>query len=109
MNTKLQFNFIWVPSSLGGHDGIPFKGMRTTIRWQKHLIEFLECARDVQWEEISFDPLIYQGEATCHFISDEPLPSDWLLDGELIEMLNGFRVLAIGRIVGKADDAPLPS
>lgn len=99
VNTKLQFNFIWVPSSLGGHNGEPYEGMRTTIRWQKYLNAFLQCARDVQWEAIDFDPLVSQGKATCRLTSDEPLPNEWLKDGELIEMLNGFHVLAVGRIL----------
>jgi len=101
MSETLRFNFIWIPSSLGGHSGKPYEGMRTTIRWQKYLNEFLQCARDVQWEVIHFDSQVSQGEATCRLTSDEPLPSEWLKEGELIEMLNGFRVLAIGRIIKK--------
>ena len=99
MSTRLQFSFIWIPNSLGGHDGEPYEGMRTTIRWQKYLSEFMKCARDVQWEVIDFDSKTLQGKATCKLTSDKLLPAEWLKDGELIEMLNGFRVLAIGRIV----------
>lgn len=98
MNTKLRFDFIWMPSSLGGHSSEPYEGMRTTIRWQRYLNEFMQCARDVQWETINFDPATSQGQATCRLTSDDPLPSEWLKDGELIELLSGFRVLAIGRI-----------
>ncbi len=98
MNAELRFEFIWVPSSLGGHSGAPYEGMRTTIRWQKHIDEFLRCARDVQWGAIKFDPATSQGSATCTLRSDTPLPDEWLNEGEVIELLSGFRVLAIGRI-----------
>lgn len=98
MTTELRFEFVWVPSSLGGHSGVPYEGMRMTIRWQKHLNEFLQCARDVQCENIEFDSGTGQGSATCKFISGAPLPDDWIKDGELIELLSGFRVLAVGRL-----------
>ena len=101
MDTGLKLDFIWIPTSLGGHSGEPYEGMRTTIRWQKHLDEFLECARDVQWEKITFDFRSSQGQAICKLSSANSVPDDWLEDGELVEMLNGFRVLAIGRIVKK--------
>ncbi|MCB1869074.1 MAG: hypothetical protein KDI43_11225 [Gammaproteobacteria bacterium] len=95
---KLQFDYIWIPSALGGHNSPPYEGMRTTIRWQKYLNEFLSCARDVQWIEFSFDPETLQGKATCKFTMEDPVPDAWLRDGELIELLSGFRVLAVGRI-----------
>ena len=95
----IKFDFIWIPQSLGGHDAEPYKGMRTTIRWQKYLNEFLQCARDVQWESIDFDLKTKQGSATCRLASDDPLPDSWLKEGELIELLSGYRVLAIGRLV----------
>lgn len=100
MKTKLQFDFIWIPNSLGGHSAEPYEGMRTTIRWQKYLNEFLQCARDVQWESFSFDSSTFQGSATCHLTSEDgSLPEAWLREGELIELLNGYRVLAVGRLV----------
>jgi hypothetical protein len=98
MRTKIQIDYIWIPASLGGHSGSPRKGMRTEIRWQRYLAEFLEGARDVQWEELSFDPDTLQGSATCSFSPDVTIPNEWLQDGELVELLNGFRVLAVARI-----------
>ncbi|MEQ1560886.1 MAG: hypothetical protein ABL933_18370 [Methyloglobulus sp.] len=99
MSTRFEFNFIWIPSSLGGHSGAPYEGMRTIIRWQKYINEFIQCARDIQWEIIHFDPATLQGKASCKLSSDAPLPGEWIKDGELIELLGGFNVLAIGRIV----------
>ncbi|GAA3973694.1 hypothetical protein GCM10022278_33510 [Allohahella marinimesophila] len=98
MSSKLRFSFIWVPHSLGGHTAAPYEGMRTTIRWQRYLDEHLQCARDVQWENITFGSESSLGSAVCRLATDEPLPDEWLKEGQLIEMLSGFRVLAVGRV-----------
>jgi hypothetical protein len=95
---EITFDFIWIPQALGGHNTGPYEGMRTTIRWQKYLNEFLSCARDVQWGAIDFNSTNNQGSATCSFTADDPLPDSWLQEGELIEFLSGFRVLSVGRI-----------
>lgn len=75
--------------------------MRVQIRWQKYIEAYLQCVRDIQCESLIFDPKALQGRATCFFGSDEPIPEKWLQDGELIELLDGFRVLAIGKIVNR--------
>jgi hypothetical protein len=49
---------------------------------------------------MGFDPLTSKGKARCTFASAEAVPSEWLQDGELVELLNGFRVLAVGKIAG---------
>ena len=99
MSVILRFMYIWIPSYLGGYSGEPYKGMRTTVRWQRFLSEYLQCARDIQWDETEFEPATAQGVATCRFTSSMPLPDEWLKEGELIEILSGFRVLAIGKII----------
>ena len=35
----------------------------------------------------------------CKLTSPDEVPDEWLKDGVLIEMLSGFRVLAVGRII----------
>jgi hypothetical protein len=98
VSTKIRFDFLWIPSHVGGHSAAPYQDMRTTVRWQRHIRESLAGARDVQWETIDFDPKTREGSAVCSLTSDAPLPDEWLANGELIELLGGFRVLAIGRI-----------
>ncbi len=95
---EITFNFIWIPEALGGHSSEPYEGMRTAIRWQKHLDEFLNCARDIQWKSIDFDSTRNQGRATCIFVTEDVLPDSWVKEGELIELLSGYRVLSVGRI-----------
>ncbi len=98
MKKYLQFDYIWIPNSLGGHNAPPYEGMRTTIRWQKYLEQFMCSARDIQWETLTFNPQNLQGHATCFLTLDTQLPNYLFQDGELIELLNGSRVLAIGRL-----------
>ena len=35
---------------------------------------------------------------------DTPVPAEWLQDGQLIELLNGFRVLAVGKVSSNSGD-----
>ena len=98
MKTELTIDFLWVPASLGGHRAEPYSGMRLTLRWQRHIAAFLHRARDVECRTLSFDPGKAQWKATCSLVSNDPVPADWLREDELIELLSGYRVLAVGRI-----------
>jgi len=98
MTEVISIKFIWIPASLGGHTHTPWDGMRVSIRWQNHIDAYLECIRDIECSLVSYDPATLQGEITGRFTSDLPIPADWLCDGELIELLNGYRVLAVGCI-----------
>jgi len=100
MKTEFTIDFLWVPESLGGHRAVPYSGMRLTIRWQRHIEAFLQRARDVECRSLSFDSDKALWRATCSLVSDDPVSADWLRDGELIELLNGYQVMAVGRIFG---------
>jgi hypothetical protein len=100
LNIQITLSFLWIPPDLGGHSSGPYSGMRLQIRWQRHLEEYLQRMRDVECEVMGFDPLTSKGKALCTFASPDAIPSEWLQDGELVELLNGFRVLAVGKIVG---------
>lgn len=97
--TELVIEFLWVPSNLGGHHAEPYVDMRLQIRWQAHIEESFRRARDVMCNQLRFDAKSGCGMATFFFVAKDPVPSEWLKPGELIELLNGFRVLAVGRIV----------
>jgi hypothetical protein len=73
-------------------------GFRSTIRWQQYLQEHLERSRDVESLKVTFDPGSLRGTATLRLISDEPLPTEWLREGSLIELPDGYKVIAVGRI-----------
>ena len=98
MATTFTVNFLWIPADLGGHSTEPWSGMRPQIRWQRYVAEYLEGARDVQCSNVQFDPVTLRGRAHCCLSSPDPVPAEWLQDGELIELLSAHRVLAIGKI-----------
>lgn len=97
-HVSITFDFIWIPPNLGGHRGDPYEGMRTEIRWQRYISEFLKDARGIQWEEFKYNPVDGLGRAKARFTSSNPLPTEWLGEGAEIELLNGSKVLAIGVI-----------
>jgi hypothetical protein len=104
MSREMQIEFIWVPSDLGGHRSVPYPGMRPTFRWQRYLSEHLEHARDVECTSLMFDQKTSRGSARLRLISDDPVPADWTCEGNLIELLDGYRVIAVGRIVARSSD-----
>lgn len=99
MRAALEIDFFWVPASVGGHRSGPYLGMRLTIRWQRYIEAFLLRSRDVECVSLSFDPEQRRGNGTFVFLSNDALPSGWLQQGELIELLSGYKVLAVGKII----------
>lgn len=97
MNAVLTADFMWIPPDLGGHSSAPYSGMRLTIRWQRYLEEHLKLARDAQCQLMAFNTDTMRGRMTCTF--NGQLPSEWGSEGQLIELLSGFRVIAIGKVV----------
>jgi len=98
MQNDLVLEFIWVPSELGGHTAEPYSGMRLSIRWQRFLESYLECARDVECRVLAYDSNTARGKVACLLSPGTPVPAEWLHDGELIELLSGFRVIAVGKV-----------
>lgn len=95
-------DIIWIPSFFGGHNSAPYDGIRATIRWQRHISEHLEFARDVECRLVSYDETSFLGRLSCTLASDIPIPKEWIEPGELVELLSGFRVLAVGKVLAKA-------
>ena len=75
-----------------------FENMRVGIRWQKYVKESLERRYDVKCSNIvksNYDAEIYS--MNCSSIVD--FPFDWLKEGELVELLCTYDVLAVGKII----------
>ena len=101
MKTDLLIDFIWVPPDLGGHSADPYSGMRLSIRWQRYVDAYLQCIRDAECQIIAFDSITSRGKALCSLSSEAEVQAEWLNEGQLIELLNGFRVLAVGKIASR--------
>jgi len=100
----LPIEFLWIPSDLGGHCIGPFSGMRLSIRWQEYIEFHLQCMRDAQCLVMDFNPASFRGKALCFLPSKADIPKEWLQDNKLIELVSGFRVLAVGKIINPLDD-----
>lgn len=98
MQNDLVLDLLWIPAELGGHGAGPYSGIRLSIRWQRFLDAYLQCARDVECRVLAYDASTSRGKVACSFSSGAPVPPEWLQDGQLIELLNGFRVLAVGKV-----------
>jgi hypothetical protein len=98
MTLELEIEYLWIPHDLGGHRSDPYLGMRPTVRWQRYQRESLDHARDGECTSVAFDQVTKRGFATLRLVSDEPVPMEWRGEGSLIELLDGYRVIAVGRI-----------
>ncbi|MBT2745117.1 MULTISPECIES: hypothetical protein [unclassified Lysobacter] len=96
MGEKIHLSFLWVPSGLGGHGAEPYAGMRVNVRWQKHLQECLLSVRDAECTSLEYDAATMTGTAELQLKSH--VDASWLESGALLELVNGYRVLAIGKI-----------
>lgn len=98
MKNQFYIDFVWIPSDLGGHNGAPYSGMRCQIRSQQYLEEYLKCALDVECKLIAFDDQTSRGRVICVLSQRIAAAAEWLQDGEQVELLNGPRVLAVGKV-----------
>jgi len=72
--------------------------MRAAIRWQKYVREDLDRLRDAEALAVSYDQSTLQGVASLRLISDDIVPNDRLQEDGLVELLDGYKVIAVGRI-----------
>lgn len=98
MRPRFEIDCVWIPAKYGGRRTDPGPGYRPQIRWQRHIEEHIALSRGVEIEELNIDSSTRQGTAVVRANLDEPLPAGWLEEGELIELLESFHVVAVGRI-----------
>ena len=98
MSTQVEIDCLWLPPSHGGRRTDPHPGLRLGIRWQRRIQEHTELYRDIQFERLTVDPGTRRGIAIGRLTGVDPVPPDWLRNGELVELLEGFKVVAVGYI-----------
>lgn len=94
MIMQITLKLVWIPVEAGGRKHVPQVGFRCGLRWQRYLDESLKMYRDVTVVSLE------KGErglvsAKCSPISEE-IPNEWLRPGEGIELLDGYKVIAVG-------------
>lgn len=99
--TEVMIHCLWLPSSHGGRRSEPHSGLRLGIRWQRYIQEDGGVYRDAQFEKVWIDPATRQGPALVKLVSE--VPDDWLRQGELVEILEGFKVVAVAYVSREGD------
>ncbi len=103
MTVSMNIEFIMIPTHLGGRN-YPFaENSFSHIRWQHYLYQDTHSVRSIRFIKLEYEPSTRLGYANCIFPFDDPFPETWLKIGELIELLEGARVVAIGKIVESRD------
>jgi len=87
----------WISAAAGGRAHPPVCGLRPTVRWQRHVGEWLESAWDGEISRLAPPEDHYQ-LVQLRFVENATINPDWLAVGELIELLDGARVIAVGVI-----------
>ena len=92
----------WIDPAVGGRHSPAFEGYRLTIRWQRHLKEFLAGAFGVQIVHLCVPTDGRPGGITFRYlVGTDPNP-EWTMAGELFELLEGDRVVGVGMVVAVA-------
>jgi len=94
--SKFKIKFITIPSIFGGLQDKLYENIRIGIVWQKYRSENLNNRYDISLTNIQFDEKQNLWEADCHSIQD--LPTIWLQKEELIELVNTYNTIAVGKI-----------
>ncbi|KPL84902.1 hypothetical protein [Herpetosiphon geysericola] len=98
MAILISIDFFWIPKHFGGHSGPPWNNMSLSIRWQRNIKTYIAERRDIKCIKFEYDPSTREGFAICRLLTHDPLPNDSLQQGARIEMLDGYNVLAVGKI-----------
>jgi hypothetical protein len=88
----------WIEPEYGGHMKPPVVGLRPTIRFQRDVASWLTVAWDVQLVSWEAHDSFWSGKAKLAFSSDAKPDKKYLEPGEPIELLDAFRVVAVGTI-----------
>ncbi len=83
----------------GGKKHPPFVGMRPRMRWQKQAVHSRIESRDVEVVTMEDSGPRKNLLVSLRFLPDVIIEDELLSPGEAIELLDGFRVIAVGLII----------
>jgi hypothetical protein len=95
---SLAVRINWVTEEFGGRKHAAFNGMRPNVRWQRHVDEWLNGSWDA--EIVGLDEGCQTTDAVLQFSDEAEVPADLEIPGELFELLDGYRVIGVGRVTG---------
>lgn len=86
----------WIPEECGGEGALPV-GLRSAVRWQRNVKDGKCDAWDATIVDVS-----PESDTRAHvqltFLPHYAIESDFFAEGELIELLEGYRVVGVGQI-----------
>ena len=95
---SLAATICWIGEDFGGRNHPAYDGMRPNVRWQRHVEEWLRGSWDA--EIIGIDEGSQATEAILRSSDEAEFPTDLEIPGELFELLDGYRVIGVGRVTG---------
>ena len=103
MTMEMRAQVQWIRSEFGGRKKAPLAGLRPTIRFQRGVPDWLSGGRDVEVTDLHLEGDSWCGSlefrlANAKFESEEKT-AKYLVEGELFELLDGYRVIGVGKIV----------
>jgi hypothetical protein len=99
MKLILVAAIVWIRSDFGGRSNEPVIGLRPSIRFQKYVSDWMMVARDVEIIDLDIDTNTWSGIVKMKFTRNVSPREEWLKKGELIELLDAYRVIAVGKII----------
>jgi hypothetical protein len=78
-------------------------GLRPTVRWQRYVKDWLAQAHDAEIVELVPSPDGKTGSVTVRFSGRTALDEKYLRIGEGVELLDAFKVIAVGKISAVSD------
>lgn len=104
MNDKiLVLQTFWVPAEFGGRTNAPVPGLRPALRLQRDVGQWLVSTWSVYFVEVIGREPVGAFTISAAAPADAKFSSTLPLVGEFIELMDGPRVIAVGRIESARD------
>jgi len=104
MSLILTSTIIWIPSECGGRSHPPVLGLRPTIRFQRNVEAWSKVAWDVEIIRIGASQVAGIGNVDLRFSKGASPDIKVVKPGELIELLDAYRVIGVGKILNVTTD-----
>jgi len=99
MGLLITAQISWIRAEFGGRTHPPVIGLRPTIRFQRDVGKWLSLAWDVEIAELDIDLQTMCGTAALAFSGGASPDMQNIKEGELIELLDAYRVIGVGKII----------
>ena len=93
----------WIPAECGGRTSPPNLGLRPTIRFQRNTETWLKIAWDVQITHLDISQKNGTVVVKLRFSEKASPDMTYVQSGELIELLEAYRVIGVGKILTVED------